>query len=96
MFRILKSGLRRFHVYSNNIQPKKYFQIPLNKIPNDCSKGNIKIICYWNGMWNVCPNPENNKLIEEFEKKNNKDHFVEKRVYYITEEQLSNPENWSP
>ena len=75
---------------------KKYFKPEKAKElhnPELIQRGGIKMSCYDNLLFQVCPNPENEQLSQAIA--GNIYSYVSVKTYYISREDFENENNWN-
>ena len=61
----------------------------------DSKTEQVKVICYFNGVFWICPNPQREDLVHHFEKRlYEKGHLVDRRIVFLTTNQFKDPGNW--
>lgn len=71
-----------------------YDKLPKNVSCFSSSSKTIPVICYDDGSNWVVPNPRDQEQLQRFERLYNKSFYVRKKVWFVTEEDLANPEVW--
>lgn len=57
--------------------------------------GSIVAVCYFNGLFWVCPDPLNTQEMNGFEQGYRQGYFIEKREYRISPEYYADRTNWN-
>lgn len=55
----------------------------------------VKVSCYYNGIYSVCPNPENKELSKEIDDQYNQGRFITWHAYYVPRKEFDNDSSWN-
>lgn len=60
-----------------------------------CDASTVEVTCYDRGIFWVCPNPIDKKLVQDMEDQYDQGYFVNKISYYVPEFVLKDPTSWN-
>lgn len=66
-----------------------------DKLAASGNTGTLRVRCFYNGLYYVCPDPKDRKLVREIAIAYSQGYFLEYYYVKITEEYYADRSNWS-
>jgi len=83
---------RKCSEYLNYKKIKKLFKKECASDEKSCP---IRVICYHNGLWWVCPNPRDTKRCENIKESYNKGYFIDYEYIPVSKKAFCDDNNWN-
>lgn len=93
----VSSNFRKKVVFQQLSYSKRYFQPtkPVDEYPLASSLSKGAMTCFHNGIYWVCPNPNDKELFAKIDRNFDDGHFIESRTIKVPEEEWNDEDRWS-